>query len=141
MAIRKIAALAMLCALTAVSSATGVGDVPKSYTATFDRGGEVSFRLSPADDKVGHISIDGISAKCRLGSASLVFDISGTTPVLDDRSFAVRSRDGKAKAFVKGRFSSDYASVKGAARVHGKIFKGKPRCDSEKQKFKGQVSR
>ncbi|HYH61309.1 MAG TPA: hypothetical protein VD766_05545 [Solirubrobacterales bacterium] len=139
--LRKITALALLCALAAAASAAGRGNALSSYTGSFEAGGQVSLRLSPGGGNVSHISIDGITAECRRGSATLDYNIDGGTPVLEDRSFAVRSRDGKAKAFVKGRFSSDYESVKGAARVHGKIFAGKPRCDSERQKFKGKVSR
>jgi len=135
---RRIAALALLFALAVAGSAAGTGDKPTTYTGAFQAGGQVSLRLSAARDEVDQIAIDGITAECRVGSATLIYEISGKTPVNDDRSFAVRSKDGKAKAFVKGKFSADYGTAKGAVRVHGKIFPGKPRCDSERQKFKAR---
>jgi len=132
-------ALGLLVALATAGSTAGAADRPTEFLGSFESGGEVSLRLSGGANKaVDRISIHAIAANCHPGSATLDFNIHGDTPVLDDRSFAVRSEDGTGgKAFVKGRFSRKYKRVKGAVRVHGKFFDKAARCDSEKQRFHG----
>ena len=137
--IRGICALCLLVTLGAAGSAGATGDKPATFTGGFDSGGEVSFRLSggSGDRAVDQISITGIAAECRRGSATLDFEIFGETPVNEDRSFAVRSLDGTGgKAKVRGQFSRKFKRVKGSVRVHGKFFDDTARCDSGRQKFK-----
>ena len=114
------------------------GQGPRTFDGDLKKGGVVSFRLSGHDGKaVDDISIDGIAADCRPGSATLDYVIFGDTPVNDDRTFAVRSEDGTGgKALVKGRFSRKFRRVEGVVRVYGKFFGDSTRCDTGKQKFK-----
>ncbi len=134
---RAIAVGMALVALGAAGPAMGGGGEPQAFKGSFTGAGEISFRLERASSRtVDRITITGISAECRSGSAELDYAIHGETSVLHDRTFAVRSEDGTGgKALVKGRFSRRFKRAKGTARVYGKFFDGSARCDSEKQKF------
>lgn len=141
---RGIAALTVLAALAAAGPAVG-GD--RAYSANFENGGTISFELNQGNrPRVHDISIKGITATCEEGrNGYFIFDIYGWTPVLADRSFAVRSEseDGKAKAVVRGKFSRSFKRAEGTARVHGKLQDpelGWVRCDSDKQKFVAKLS-
>ncbi len=137
---RGITPAITLLALATAGIALGEGPhKAQPYKASFEQGGTISFqRHGGRAPTVDEIMIKDISVKCDPGSGYLDFEIYGDTPVLDDRSFAVRSRDrtgGKAK--VSGRFNRRYTWAKGAARVYGKFQSGNTTaaCDSGKQKF------
>jgi hypothetical protein len=138
---RGIAALAVLAVLAAAGVAVAGQAAPKPYSAKFEDGGMISFQLERGNDKrVGNIYIDGMMGSCDDGESGLLrFAIDGTTPVLPDRSFAVRSKDGEGgKAIVRGKFSRRFKTAKGSARIYGKIHftDGQTRrCDSGKQKY------
>jgi hypothetical protein len=132
--------LGALLALATASSAGGLEGKATKFQGSLPGGGNVSLRLgASANPNVSKISIKGIGAECRRGSATLDYAISGGTPLLADRSFVVRSLDGTGgKAKVKGRFSRKFKRVEGKVRVHGRFFDGKARCDSGKQKYVGR---
>jgi len=137
---RGIAAGMTLAVLAAAGPAVGGGTEPTVYAGPFEAGGKISFRLAHSNDpRVDQIKIEGITAQCRGGSGSLDFEIYGSTPVLADRSFAVRSEDGTGgRAVVKGRFSRQFKRAVGTARVFGRFRfpgAGSTRCNSEKQSF------
>jgi hypothetical protein len=136
---RGVAALTVLAALVAAVPAVG-GNGERRYAAEFEQGGSITFRLERGDNpRVRDIDIDRIYAACDGGkTAGLQFAIAGSTPVLADRSFAVRSKDGQGgKAVVRGRFSRNFRRAKGRARVYGKFLIGDTtfNCDSGKQRF------
>jgi hypothetical protein len=137
---RGIAAGIALIVLAAASPTVGGAGEAQTYSGEFAAGGQVFFRLNPGDaPKVDRIMIDGITAVCRGGTGSLRFQIHGSTPVLSDRSFRVRSEDGSGgKALVKGRFTRRFTRAKGVARVYGSFRfepNGSARCDSGRQAF------
>lgn len=137
---RGITAAITLLALAMAGTAMAEGPLKtQAYKASFELGGSISFqRHGGRAPTVDEIMIEDISVQCDPGSGYLDFEIYGDTPVLDDRSFTVRSKDrtgGKAK--VSGRFNRKYTAAKGTARVYGKFpaQDGSVRCDSGKQKF------
>jgi hypothetical protein len=138
--------MSLFAALAATGVAAGGTSEPKLFTGSFEQGGTISLQLHRGNEKkVRYISIDRMSGRCEDGSgAQLSFSIEGGTPVLSDRSFAVRSKDGKGgKAIVRGRFSRGFKRVKGSARIYGRIHftDGQTRkCDSGRQKYLGKVS-
>ena len=130
----------MLCALVAAGPASGGGSEPQTFSGAFATGGKVSFRLDRGSaPRVDQIMIEGITAACRGGTGKLDFEIYGSTPLLPDRSFLVRSEDGSGgKALVKGRFSRRFKRAVGVARVSGRFSfgaAGSAPCDSGKQAF------
>jgi hypothetical protein len=134
-----VAALTALAALVAAGPALG-GNGERSYAAEFEQGGSIMFRLERGDDpRVRDIYIDGMAGQCEEGNSVLLgFSISGSTPVLSDRTFAVRSKDAyRGKAVVRGRFSRNFRRAKGRARVYGRFLIGDTtfNCDSGKQRF------
>ncbi len=145
--VRGIAALTVLAALAAACVAMAGNTEPKYFAGEFDSepgSGSISFQLDRGKKpKVHDIAIDRIYADCADGStAGLRYTIDGNTPVLDDRSFAVRSVDGEGgKAIVRGKFSRKFKSAKGTAHVYGKFdFNGTVRkCDSGKQSYVAKV--
>ena len=131
--------MTVLAALVAAGPAVG-GNGERSYAAEFEQGGSITFRLERGDNpRVRDIDIDRIYAACDGGAtAGLQFAVSGSTPVLPDRTFAVRSKDDyRGRAVVRGRFSRNFRRAKGRARVYGKFLIGgtKFSCDSGKQSF------
>ena len=137
---RGIAAGTLACAFATAGIALGVDGEQHTYTDTLETGGTVSMRLTDEGrPKVDQIKIEEISAVCSGGTGALDFRIYGRTPVLENRSFVVRSEDGTGgKALVRGRFSRTYKRVTGIVRVYGMFHfgqDGSASCDSEKQIF------
>ena len=148
---RGITALCALAALAAASPALGGDPEPSTYSSStysssFGFGGTISFQREKANhnQRVHDIEINAIGADCEGRAGELNYTILGTTKVLDDRSFAVRSKDasGKGKAIVRGEFSRKFKRAKGSARVYGKFLfqDGWSKCESGKQKFVATVS-
>jgi hypothetical protein len=146
---RGIAASCALAALAAAGPALGGDPVSKPFSATLELdgapGGTIEFVLDEGKKrKVHSISITAMVANCEDNRGELDFDIYGHTKVLDDRSFAVRSKDasGKGKAIVRGKFSRKFKRSTGSARVYGKFLfqDGWSKCESGKQKFVATVS-
>ena len=142
---RGIAALTALAALAAAGPAVGGDPVPVSYSAEFEYGGGISFDRVKENPKVSDIEIEDMLADCEGAAAELRITISGKTPVLSDRSFAVFSKDrGRGKAIVKGRFSRSFKRAKGSARMYGSYRlvggDGWTKCESGKQKFVARIS-
>ncbi len=136
---RGIAAGATLVALAAAGSALGGGTEPRTYLGEFERGGQVSFRLSANSNRVDEFLIEDITADCQGGTGKLDFEIYGHTPRLPNRTFEVRSEDlTGGKALIKGKFSRSYRRATGVVRVWGRFrfpAQGSTRCDSGKQAY------
>jgi hypothetical protein len=135
----------VLAALVAAGSAMGAGGKLKQFSAMFEYGGTISFELKKSRDgrKVRLISIDDIAADCEGQRGELEFVIKGSTPVLENRKFAVRSESTTGgEAVVKGKFSPKFKRAEGTARVSGEFFfkEGPATCDSGKQEFAAKVT-
>ena len=136
--------MTLLAAFAAAGLAVGGNTAPTSFSAPFELGGTIGFELVEKQrlSKVREIELEGLAADCERRAAELTFSIYGATPVLADRSFAVRSETkGGSKAVVRGRFTRRFARAKGTARLHGrfKLQDGWSRCESGKQKFKAEI--
>jgi hypothetical protein len=146
---RGFAALTTLAAFAAAGPVLGGDRVSTSFSAGFELGeppGTLEFVLVERKKrKVQDISVTDMAADCGGRYAKLDYQIFGNTKVLDNRSFAVRSEDGRgAKAVVRGHFSRKFKRARGTVRLHGKFDiddgAGRSRCESGKQKFKATVS-
>src|SRR5688572_30247536 len=133
----------MLAALAAAGPALGGDPEPVQYSGELEDGGTISFERvqGTRSQKVRNIEIRDISARCEGDKARIDFTIFNKTPVLDNRRFAVFSRDsdGRGKAVLSGRFSRSFRRVKGTARVYGSYRleggDGWIKCDSREQEF------
>ena len=128
----------VFAALMAAGVAVAGHSELKAFSAKFEQGGSISFQLDKREWKVRDIYIDRMHPDCDAKNARLSYRIRGSTPVLDDRSFAVRSKDGDGgEAVVRGRFSRRFKRAEGTARVYGTFLIGGSalECDSGKQKY------
>ncbi|MDQ2675804.1 MAG: hypothetical protein M3Y34_03265 [Actinomycetota bacterium] len=142
---RGIAGLVALVALGAAGQAAAGNPAPASFSAPFESGGKISFELvrGQGERKVRAIEITDMAADCEGRAGEIDFTIFGSTPVLGDRSFAVRSEDATGgKAVVKGRFSRRFKRAAGIARLRGKfdVQDGRARCASGRQRFEAKAS-
>ena len=130
----------MLAALAAAGPVLGGDPEPVPYSGELEDGGTISFTVVNKNPKVRDIDIEDIYARCERSKALLSFFIFGKTPVLDNRRFAVFSRDpeGRGKAIVEGRFSKSFRRAKGTARLYGSYRlegEGWQKCETGKQEF------
>jgi hypothetical protein len=138
---RGIAAMTLVAALVAAGPAVAEEATPTGFSAPFANGGTIAFELVEKRrlSKVREIELKDVAANCEGNAGQLSFSIYGATPVLADRSFAVRSEsEGGGKAVVRGRFSRRFTRAKGRARLHGRFEfqEGWSSCESGKQRFK-----
>ena len=140
---RGIAVLAALAGPGTAGLAVGEDPPPLRFAASFESGGTIGFELAQRDGdrKVRAIQIIDMAADCEGRAGEIDFRIYGSTPVLGDRSFAVRSEDDSGgKALVRGKFSRRFGRAEGVARLRGRfnVQDGRARCTSGKQPFEAR---